>query len=139
MHADRQKQKLSSSRSKRRVIESDEEEEEIESAPVPRKAPLQQTSSMVRADDQAAMEAIMTMDVDLDDDDDVREPTPKPAQAKPVSKDGGTKRKRRRVKKSRTEKDAKGYMGEFDRAMGTITLYSLGAEITPSLLPCFPC
>lgn len=114
MRADR-KQKLSGSRSKRRVIESDSEEEEQIEAPAPRKAPLQQTSSMVRADDQAAMEAIMAMDVDLEDDDDIS-PAPKiAAQAKPSSKNGaGKKRKRRRVKKSRTEKDAKGYMGEFD-------------------------
>ncbi|BEJ13236.1 hypothetical protein CspHIS471_0304100 [Cutaneotrichosporon sp. HIS471] len=107
-------QKLSASRSKRRVIASDsEEEEEIEVAPAQRKAPLQQTSSMVRADDQAAMEAIMAMDVDIDEEeDDVSQPMTKPAvKAKPASsEEGGKKRKRRRVKKSKMEKDAKGYM-----------------------------
>ncbi|BEI82396.1 hypothetical protein CcaverHIS002_0302640 [Cutaneotrichosporon cavernicola] len=92
-------QKLSASRSKRRVIASDSEEEDIEVAPAQRKAPLQQTSSMVRADDQAAMEAIMAMDVDIDEEEeDVSQPMPKSA------------RKRRRVKKSKMEKDAKGYM-----------------------------
>lgn len=58
----------------------------------------------------------MAMDVDLDDDDDAvvsRERTPKaPTKVNTTSKDG-RKRKRRQVKKSRTEKDAKGYMGEY--------------------------
>ncbi|BEI90194.1 uncharacterized protein CcaverHIS019_0302640 [Cutaneotrichosporon cavernicola] len=84
-------QKLSASRSKRRVIASDSEEEDIEVAPAQRKAPLQQTSSM---------------------EEDVSQPMPKSAvKAKPASsEEGAKKRKRRRVKKSKMEKDAKGYM-----------------------------
>ncbi|GMK58211.1 hypothetical protein CspeluHIS016_0502430 [Cutaneotrichosporon spelunceum] len=100
------RQKQSGSRSKRRTIASDsEEEEEIEAGPISRKPPLQQTSSMVRADDQAAMEVIMGMDVDIDEED---EPIVK---AKPATREEGErKRKRRRVKKSKTEKDSKGYL-----------------------------
>lgn len=62
---------------------------------------------MVRADDQAAMEAMMDMDFDFDED----EPPAAPAKAKADK----PKRKMRRVKKSRVEMDEKGYMGESTR------------------------
>jgi DNA polymerase delta subunit 3 len=59
---------------------------------------------MVRADDQAAMEAMMDMDFDFDDED----TSTKPSATK------GAKRKTRRVKKSKVEMDDKGYMGEWE-------------------------
>ncbi|CAK9783519.1 hypothetical protein CC85DRAFT_195073 [Cutaneotrichosporon oleaginosum] len=109
------RQKPSGSRSKRRVIASDSEEEEPIEASEPRKAPLQQTSSMVRADDQAAMEAMMAMDVDLDEESEVTQSAPTTvAEPDKACRDESKKRKRRRVKKSRTTKDAKGYMVTTD-------------------------
>lgn len=66
---------------------------------------------MVRADDQAAMEAMMTMDVDFDDIEEISQPKAKAAPS--GSKHKGTGRKRRQVKKSKVEMDDKGYMGEL--------------------------
>ncbi|EJT47993.1 hypothetical protein A1Q1_03031 [Trichosporon asahii var. asahii CBS 2479] len=110
--------KPASSKSRRRVIESDDEDEEPPSKPVSKssstatkgsaKNALEPTSSMVRAEDQAAMEAMMAMDVDFDDDDlEDTKPKPKPSTSAPS---GTRKRKRRQVKKSKQEMDAKGYM-----------------------------
>lgn len=115
--------KPASTKSRRRVIESDDEDDEPPSKPTSKPASkptsksssssgkgssknaLEPTSSMVRAEDQAAMEAMMAMDVDDFEDDDLEDTKPKP---KPS---GTRKRKRRQVKKSKQELDSKGYMG----------------------------
>lgn len=94
------------------------------------------TSSMVREADRAAMEAMMGMDMDmdadldLDMDDEVEESAgksgtrgtkgPKETKTKNVEdkvkkepqEGAGTSRKRRKVKKSKTEMDDKGYMSK---------------------------
>lgn len=90
------------------------------------------TSSMVREADRAAMEAMMGMDMDMDADldldmDDEAEESVSKSATKAVkgttSKDvgdkvkepqegAGTSRKRRKVKKSKTEVDDKGYMSK---------------------------
>lgn len=104
-----------SSSNKRRIVVSEDEDDAPSTAPSKAStAPvfkassskLEPTSSMVRAEDQAAMEAMMGMDVDFDEDDTAT----KPATAK--SNKGG-KRTTRRVKKSKVEMDDKGYMSEF--------------------------
>ncbi|WVW80497.1 hypothetical protein I302_102481 [Kwoniella bestiolae CBS 10118] len=87
---------------KKRVIHSDTEEDEPTPPPAATKKKVEPTSSMIRADDQKAMEAMMSMDMDVDMSDeevDVR-----------FKKEAGTVRKKRRVRKSRTEVDKKGRM-----------------------------
>ncbi|KAL1405217.1 hypothetical protein Q8F55_008842 [Vanrija albida] len=106
-------------KNKRRIITSDDEDEPEVSSSTSKSPPkpaqstkpsLEPTSSMVRAEDQAAMEAMMTMDVDDFDDFEVIS-APKPtAASSSVPKPKGTARKRRQVKKSKVEMDDKGYM-----------------------------
>ena len=94
-----------STKSKRRVIASPEEEEQIEERPV-----AEPSSSMVRAEEKAAMEAMMGMDMETEVDDLDPENSEKRVEVKKEPK----QRKRRPVKKSRTEDDDKGYKGGFD-------------------------
>lgn len=78
------------------------------------------SSSEVREDEQAAMEAMMDMDMDQDftmDDGDAEESqntvkSTEPVKVKAKQEQGDRKRKRRIVKKSKMEMDDKGYMGE---------------------------
>jgi DNA polymerase delta subunit 3 len=98
------------------------------------------TSSMVREADRAAMEAMMGMDMDMDADldlamvDEAEESADKSGtkgtkgsketkskdvenKVKKESQEGaGTSRKRRKVKKSKTEMDDKGYMSKSSQA-----------------------
>jgi hypothetical protein len=70
------------------------------------------TSSMIRAeDDQAAMEAMMDMDMDFDMSGDEVAP-PKKAVAVKGAKNSGA-RKKRKVTRTITETNAKGYTGEL--------------------------
>ncbi|WVF71009.1 hypothetical protein IAT40_005805 [Kwoniella sp. CBS 6097] len=126
---------------KKRVIHSDTEEDEppaaaaaapASSAPSLSKKGMkaEPTSSMVRADDQKAMEAMMSMDMDMDVDMDMSDPAdePSPKNKKKgshkaetavdevtVKKQAGTPgssggvRKKRKVKKTVVETNKKGY------------------------------
>jgi DNA polymerase delta subunit 3 len=72
------------------------------------------TSSMIRAeDDQAAMEAMMGMDMDVDMDmsDEESKPAKKPLSAKAGK--GQVARKKRKVTRTVTETNAKGYTGKL--------------------------
>ena len=104
---------------------SDNEEEEEESpAPVAgsSKTALAPTSSMTRADDTAAMEAMLDMDFEMsagEDDEEDDAPKAKPTKAGQVDTESVIKvktepgqRKRRKIKDKVTEMDAKGYMGQ---------------------------
>ena len=93
-------------KAKRRVIASSDEEEQTETE----QAVAEPSSSMVRAEEKAAMEAMMGMDIEMEGDD--RELEDREKRVKVETEPGA--RKRRPVKKSRTEEDAKGYMGRFD-------------------------
>ncbi|WWC60656.1 uncharacterized protein I303_103231 [Kwoniella dejecticola CBS 10117] len=104
---------------KKRVIHSDTEEDESEPPASSKKGQtgpearvkVEPTSSMVRADDQRAMEAMMSMDMDMD----IADPSdPNPLKDVKVKEEpreeklkGGI-RKKRRVKKSKTVEDKKG-------------------------------
>ncbi|WVQ96952.1 hypothetical protein IAU59_004061 [Kwoniella sp. CBS 9459] len=127
---------------KKRVIHSDTEEDEPPAAPAAAPASsapssskkglkAEPTSSMVRADDQKAMEAMMSMDMDMDMDVDVnasgvvqkpspqnkKKPTKKAATAadeavvkqEPGTTNGSGTRKKRKVKKTVVETNKKGY------------------------------
>ncbi|WWD18237.1 hypothetical protein CI109_102687 [Kwoniella shandongensis] len=136
-----------SQRNKKRVIQSDTEEDEEQEAPKPatksststpksntkasasstgsgKKLQAEPTSSMVRQEDQAAMEAMMSMDVDMDmgmsDEGDAKTPSStakkgakgkKEAEIAKVKKEPGAEggRKKRRVKKTETVVNEKGY------------------------------
>jgi DNA polymerase delta subunit 3 len=115
-------------RSRKRIITSDDESapgvhtptdvtEEPSLSPNPTAA-KEVTSSMTRATDQAAMEAMLDMGMSDDDDNAVdAKPKPPTKQKPPTSKAAESTtsksgRKRRVVKKSKTEIDEKGYMGE---------------------------
>ncbi|WRT66008.1 uncharacterized protein IL334_002959 [Kwoniella shivajii] len=90
---------------KKRVIQSDTEEDE----PAPQKTKdKEQTSSMVRMDDQKAMEAMMSMDMDMDVDLGVSDS--EQVKTEPGAHIGNKVRKKRRVKKSKTETDKRGRM-----------------------------
>jgi hypothetical protein len=105
-------------------MSDDEAEEEESPAPVAgsSKTPLAPTSSMTRADDTAAMEAMLGMDFEMsagEDDEDEAVAKPKPKKAGQVDTESVIKvkteqgqRKRRKIKDKVTEMDAKGYMGE---------------------------
>ncbi|WVR05562.1 hypothetical protein IAU60_002581 [Kwoniella sp. DSM 27419] len=113
---------------KKRVIASDTEEDEEEPAPPASasksKSLTEPTSSMVREDDRKAMEAMMSMDMDVDmGESSDREEAPKGSGKKgaktadevKVKHEPGTgTRKRRKVKKTVTETNAKGYMVSKD-------------------------
>ncbi|KAK4685231.1 DNA polymerase delta subunit 3, partial [Tremellales sp. Uapishka_1] len=82
-------------KTRKNVIHSSDEDEPDSLA----KPALEPTSSMVREEDKAAMEAIMGMDIEMDDmEEKVR-----------VKKEPGAKRKRRQVKTRVMTTDAKGY------------------------------
>lgn len=112
-----------SQKSKKRVIMSDDEAEDEESpAPVAgsSKTPLAPTSSMTRADDAAAMEAMLDMDFEMSGGEDDEEAAPKAKQKRAGQVDTESvikvktepgQRKRRKIKDKVTEMDAKGYMG----------------------------
>lgn len=117
-------QSLNKSSSKKRVINSDTEEDE----PGPAKAKaststskggssktaLEPTSSMVAREDKAALEAMAGMDVDFSDDEEPLAARSKVKEdARPLRK-SATGRKVRRVKKTKREKDDKGYFVSKD-------------------------
>lgn len=101
-------------KNKRRVVTSDDEDEDpapsrrAEGSSSQIKTALGPTSSMVRADDQAAMEAMMGMDFDFNEDDESGT-----AALASVKATQPGRRKVRRVKKSKMEMDDKGYMGKL--------------------------
>ena len=111
-------------KSKKRIIADSEDEEEN----APEVALAEPSSSMVRAEDRAAMEAMMGMDVDVDADEpgssqsrskeslkvkmkDVKEAKKKTTGSGVIPTVKIEGRKRRMVKKSKTQVDEKGYMG----------------------------
>ncbi|KAK8865588.1 hypothetical protein IAR55_000732 [Kwoniella newhampshirensis] len=129
----------SSQRNKKRVIQSDTEEDEEETTPAgttsntpqtkasssakgsANKVQAEPTSSMVRREDQAAMEAMMSMDMDVDmemglSDDETPASTKKGKKGNDESavkvkrEPGESGRKKRKVKKSETVQNEKGYM-----------------------------
>ncbi|OWZ67722.1 hypothetical protein AYX14_05644 [Cryptococcus neoformans] len=117
-------QSLNKSSSKKRVINSDTEEDE--SGPAKAKAltstskggssktALEPTSSMVAREDKAALEAMAGMDVDFSDDEKPLAARSKvKEEARPLRK-SATGRKVRRVKKTKREKDDKGYFVSKD-------------------------
>lgn len=76
------------------------------------KTALEPTSSMVAREDKAALEAMAGMDVDFSDDEKPLAARSKvKEEARPLRK-SATGRKVRRVKKTKREKDDKGYFGE---------------------------
>ncbi|WWC68312.1 uncharacterized protein I206_102236 [Kwoniella pini CBS 10737] len=102
---------------KKRVIHSDTEEDEPISNPpsTSKKLSLKKepTSSMVRADDQIAMEAMMSMDMEVDFELSDNNETPKKNLKLKKEEENQLKnkiRKKRRVKKSKTIEDKKGRM-----------------------------
>ncbi|ORY23928.1 DNA polymerase subunit Cdc27-domain-containing protein [Naematelia encephala] len=113
----------SSTNARKRDTASDDEVASTQNLGVKSDPVVEPTSSMNRADDKAAMEAMMGMDDDLDMDlgdkqeqEQEQEPEPQASgskiQAKAhkhVKKEHGV-RKKRKVKKSKTEVDEKGYM-----------------------------
>lgn len=115
-------QPLNKSNSKKRVINSDTEEDEASPAKPnastsmskggSSKTALEPTSSMVAREDKAALEAMADMDVDFSDDEKSVTARPKAKEeTKPLRK-STTGRKVRRVKKTKREKDDKGYFGK---------------------------
>ena len=112
-------------KSHKRVITSDDEEAPADSSTpgtTLKATPPQPTSSMVRADDKAAMEAMMGMDVDVEIESEAEDEPNASGSSKKADKKGdvevkkepGTvgKRKRRMVKKSKIEEGKNGYMSE---------------------------
>ncbi|WWC96586.1 hypothetical protein V866_003454 [Kwoniella sp. B9012] len=99
---------------KKRVIHSDTEEDEP--APPPKTATVDgskkvdPTSSMIRADDQRAMEAMMSMDMDIDMEMSDNEVKVKKEPGAVTGTESRKVRKKRRVKKSKTVEDKKGRM-----------------------------
>lgn len=115
-------QPLNKSNSKKRIINSDTEEDEPSPAKPKAstsmskggssKTALEPTSSMVAREDKAALEAMADMDVDFSDDEKSVAARPKAKEeTKPLRK-SATGRKVRRVKKTKREKDDKGYFGK---------------------------
>ena len=113
-------QRKASARSKRTIMSDDEDEgaemvktDTAEPDETPQRA---QTSSMVRADDQAAMEAMMGMDdFDMDAEDEAQGSTSTAAPSAVKESKGrssGGPRKKRKVQKKVQEQNAKGYMGK---------------------------
>ena len=105
---------------KRASTANDDDSEKPESPPIAgsSETPLEPTSSMAREEDTAAMEAMMDMDFDMESEDD--EEVSRKAKAKKGNtataevikiKTEPGQRKRRKVKKSVTETNEKGYMG----------------------------
>lgn len=128
---------------RKRVITSDNEDgDETDKSPAPvaqasgsKSTVLGPTSSTARADDAAAMEAMMAMD--MDNDSDLEEalrggssaPAKKTAAVKAVKRESSTTktggaRKKRKVKRSVTEMNDKGYMGE-----PTIGILTFSADV----------
>ncbi|OCF56883.1 hypothetical protein L486_05738 [Kwoniella mangroviensis CBS 10435] len=101
---------------KKRVINSDTEEDEP--ARPPKTATpaaggskkVDPTSSMIRADDQRAMEAMMSMDMDIDMELSDNEVKVKKEPDTVITTESRKVRKKRRVKKSKTVEDKKGRM-----------------------------
>ncbi|KIR43174.1 DNA polymerase delta subunit 3 [Cryptococcus deuterogattii 99/473] len=117
-------QPLNKSNSKKRIINSDTEEDEPSPAKPKAstsmskggssKTALEPTSSMVAREDKAALEAMADMDVDFSDDEKSVAARPKAKEeTKPLRK-SATGRKVRRVKKTKREKDDKGYFVSKD-------------------------
>ncbi|KIR81652.1 DNA polymerase delta subunit 3 [Cryptococcus gattii EJB2] len=117
-------QPLNKSNSKKRVISSDTEEDEPSPAKPntstsmskggSSKTALEPTSSMVAREDKAALEAMADMDVDFSDDEKSVTARPKAKEeTKPLRK-SAIGRKVRRVKKTKREKDDKGYFVSKD-------------------------
>ncbi|AAW42070.1 hypothetical protein CNBC7080 [Cryptococcus deneoformans B-3501A] len=117
-------QPLNKSNSKKRVINSDTEEDEPGPAKAKASTPtskggssktaLEPTSSMVAREDKAALEAMAGMDVDFSDNEEPLAARPKAKEeARPLRK-SATGRKVRRVKKTKREKDDKGYFVSKD-------------------------
>nr|ODO02695.1 hypothetical protein L204_01434 [Cryptococcus depauperatus CBS 7855] len=116
---------LKASGSRKRIVASDTEDDESESTSnIKRKSngpptgkiskSLEPTSSMVARNDRAALEAMASMEYDSskDEDDDVVKKKNK-EEVKPL-RDSKTGRKVRRIKKTRREKDKKGYVVSKD-------------------------
>jgi hypothetical protein len=106
------------------VVESEDEDEDVaphssskpkppaKGAVAPKEEPKTPSSSVRRAEDRAAMEAML--DMDMDDDDDLQgesQATTTSNVAPPPAKKSNGKRKVRRVKRSETKVNEKGYMG----------------------------
>ena len=109
---------------KKRASTADQDSGESSPAPVASssKTPLEPTSSMTRADDKAAMEAMMDMDFDMESEGEEEVARKAKADKGGVAsaevikiKTEPGQRKRRKVKKSVFEQDEKGYMGEVIR------------------------
>lgn len=82
------------------------------------KTALEPTSSMVAREDKAALEAMAGMDVDFSDDEEPLAARSKVKEEARLRK-SATGRKVRRVKKTKREKDDKGYFGEWHFILST--------------------